>query len=385
MRRRVLALIPAAVLLAIAAAAAVVTASAAKQPASATSQSPVGTAKVLEGELSATVSVDGVLTYRAQADGSPYSVVNQARGTYSELPAVGQVISQGHALYRVDGSPVVLLYGSTPAYQTLTEGMAGPDAAELNADLVALGYATRAQLDPKSPDFGAATAVALDKLQASLGLGVTGTLPLGQAVFEPAALRVTSLLAPLGASATPGQSILQATSTARQVQVALDASQQTDVAAGDKVTITLPDNRITTGVVSSVGAVATCPSSPASGGPGAAQATPGSDACSSGGPGSASPTITADVTPSDPRVTGRWDQAPVKVGITTAKVANALSVPVTALLAQASGGYWVEVVGPGGRHHLVKVSPGLFDDGDGLVQVSGPGLSAGQEVVIAST
>jgi hypothetical protein len=63
-------------------------------------------------------------------------------------------------------------------------------------------------------------------------------------------------------------------------------------------------------------------------------------------------------------------------------VANALAVPVTALLAQSSGGYTVEVVGPRGTNHLVPVSLGLFDDADGLVQVTGSELAAGQDVVV---
>ena len=104
--------------------------------------------------LSAMVSQAGILTYRARSDGSPYSVINQARGTYTKLPAVGQVISQGQVLYRVNDSPVVLLYGSTPAYRTLSAGASGPDVAELNADLVALGYATSAQLIPSPPSSG---------------------------------------------------------------------------------------------------------------------------------------------------------------------------------------------------------------------------------------
>ena len=93
-----------------------------------------------------------------------------------------------------------------------------------------------------------------------------GTLALGQAVFEPTAVRVTSLSAQLGGSTHTGQTVMQGTSTTRQVQVALDASQQTDVAVGDTVTITLPNNQTTPGVVSSVGTVATCPSSSGSSG-----------------------------------------------------------------------------------------------------------------------
>ncbi len=331
------------------------------------------------------VSQAGILTYRARSDGSPYSVINQARGTYTQLPTAGQVISQGHVLYRVNDRPVVLLHGSTPAYRTLSTGATGPDVAELNADLVALGYATRAQLSPKSASFGPATTTAVQKLQTSVGVNRTGTLTLGQAVFEPTAVRVTALSARLGVSAQTGQTVLQASSTTRQVQVALDASQQTDVAVGNKVSITLPNNQTTPGLVSSVGAVATCQASSGSGGPSSSSAAPGTDSCSSGGSGSSTPTIAVDITFADPAVTGKWDQAPVQVGITTASVPNALVVPVTALLARSGGGYAVEVVGAGARNHLVPVSLGLFDDAEGLVQVSGSGLAAGQEVVVPST
>jgi hypothetical protein len=82
---------------------------------------------------------------------------------------------------------------------------------------------------------------------------------------------------------------------------------------------------------------------------------------------------------------GKWDQAPVQVGITTASVPDALTVPVAALLAQSGGGYAVEVVGAGQSNHLVTVSLGLFDDADGLVQVTGSGLAAGEKVVVPAT
>ncbi len=357
---------------------------------------PVGTTQVERRTLSAMLSQAGTLTYRARSDGSPDSVINQARGTYTKLPPAGQVISQGHVLYRVNNRPVVLLHGSTPAYRTLSAGASGPDVAELNADLVALGYASRAQLSPKSASFGPATTAAVVKLQVALGVTQTGTLTLGRAVFEPTAMRVTALSAQLGDRAVPGQTIIQATSTFRQVEMELDVSQQTDVAVGDKVSITLPNNLTTPGVVSSVGAVAACPPSSGSGasasaGSGSNSAAPGTDACSAGSGGSATPTITVGVTPSHPAATGKWDQAPVQIGITTASVRGALVVPVTALLARSGEGYAVEVVGAGAgagagpRTHLVPVSLGLFDDAEGLVQVTASGLAAGQEVVVPST
>jgi hypothetical protein len=70
------------------------------------------------------------------------------------------------------------------------------------------------------------------------------------------------------------------------------------------------------------------------------------------------------------------------VTITTASVSNALVVPVNALVALSGGGYSVEVVRTDGVHHLASVSLGLFDDADGLVQVTASGLEAGQRVVV---
>lgn len=382
MRHKTWVLAAAAVLIALATIGGVVVLSGQKQQAVAAQQAPVGAAQVERRTLSAMVSQAGTLTYRARSDGSPYSVINQAPGTYTLLPAAGQVIAQGHVLYRVDDRPVVLLVGSTPAYRTLSAGADGPDVAELNGDLIALGCATRAQLSPRSAFFGPATTAAVMKLQARLGVTQDGTLTLGQVVFQPAAVRVTSVSAELGSSAHAGETVMQGTSTIRQVQVALDASEQTTMAVGDKVSITLPDNRTTPGVVSSVGAVASCPPSSGSGGPGSSSAVQGTDACSS--PNSV-PTITVGVTPSDPAATGKWDQAPVRVGITTASVPNALVVPVTALLAQGGGGYAVEVIAAGMRNHLVGVSLGLFDDAEGLVQVTGSGLTAGQQVVVPAS
>jgi hypothetical protein len=236
---------------------------------------------------------------------------------------------------------------------------------ELNADLVALGDSTT-QLSPTSDRFGSATTAALEKLQAALGVTQTGTLTLGQAAFLPGPARVTAVAATLGSLARPGQPVLAATSTTRQVTIALDTALQSEVKVGDRVTITLPDNTTTPGVIASVGSVATTPSS--SGG--------------SGDAGSTTPTVIVEATPSHPAATGAWDQAPVLVSITTISVSNALVVPEDALMALSGGGYAVEVADHGGAHHLVDVNLGIFDPADSLVQVSGSGLAAGQEVVV---
>jgi peptidoglycan hydrolase-like protein with peptidoglycan-binding domain len=319
--------------------------------------SPTSLATVTRRSLSSRTNVNGTLTYAGSR-----SVVNQAAGTLTALPAVGDVIEPGEVLYRVDGDPVVLLEGNVPAYRSLVEGLSGPDVRQLNADLVDLGYATRAALDPTSDRFGAQTSGALRKLQARLGLEPTGVLLLGQAVFMPSGVRVTEVSATSGTPAEQGGSVLSATSTARQVSIDLEAAQQGLVEVGDRVTITLPDAATTPGVVSRVGTVATTPSENED----------------------ASPTIPVRVTLTHPGSIGQLDQAPVLVSITTDSVEDALVVPVSALLALAGGGYAVEV-SSGGSRHLVPVELGLFDDAEGLVQVTGSGLREGQRVVVPAS
>jgi hypothetical protein len=300
-------------------------------------------------------------------------------GTFTALPSVGKVVYQGQSLYSIDGSPVVLLYGPIPAYRSLSEGMTGTDVRSLNADLVALGYATSAELDPHSSYFSAATATALDKLQAKLGVTQTGSLTLGQAVFLPTPARITSVAATVSAPAQPGTQVLQASSNRRLVTAQVDATLQPDVKPGDTVSITLPNNQTTPGVVSSVGTVATNPNSSASGSSSAGS----SSSSSSSSSGSGTATIQVNIKPTHPSATGNLTSAPAQVTITTATVHHALVVQVDALLAMTSGaGYAVEVAGANGARHLVPVSLGLFDDADGLVQVTSPHLSAGQEVVV---
>ena len=91
-----------------------------------------------------------------------------------------------------------------------------------------------------------------------------------------------------------------------------------------------------------------------------------------------------DVALRDPSASGHLDEAPVSVSIITASVSSALVVPVDALLALAGGGYALEVV-EGRAHRLEAVTLGLFDDAEGLVQVSGQGVLAGQRVVVPAT
>src|SRR5207302_10088382 len=100
------------------------------------------------------------------------------------------------------------------------------------------------------------------------------------------ALRVGQLSGSLGGLAAGP--VLAATSDVHVVTVALDASQQSEVKAGDPVTVTLPGGTTTPGVVSAVGTVA---------------ATSGSGA-------NATTTIPVYITLVRPSAAGTLDQAP---------------------------------------------------------------------------
>jgi hypothetical protein len=327
---------------------------------------PTSTATVTRGPLSAGADASGTLGYAAQANGSPYLLINRASGVYTSLPAPLQVIRQGQPLYDVDYRPVVLLDGNAPAARSLRQGDSGPDVQQLNADLLALGYAERSQLDPSSALFTAATSAAATKLQARLGLEQTGSLPLGEVVFLPGPVRITRVSVTLGTNAAPGVVVAQATSTVPQVQVNLDAAGQSTIKVGAKVLITLPDNQITTGVVSRIGAVS-----------GNANGVSSS--------GSSGATIPVFVKLSDPRLAAGLDQAPVQTKITSLTVSNALGVPVTALLAQSGSRYAVETIDAHGVRHVVPVTLGMFDQVDGRVQVVSGHLYAGERVVVPGT
>jgi peptidoglycan hydrolase-like protein with peptidoglycan-binding domain len=336
----------------------------AKHATAAAAESPTNTATVERGTLSDVVSQYGTLTYRARPDGSPYAVINHARGTYTELPNGGDRVDCGAMLYRVNDNPVVLLCGSTPAYRSLSQGDSGPDVTELNANLVHLGYAARAQLDPTWGRFSSKTVSALKQLQSRLGEDQTGSLKLGQAVFLPESVRIARVTGELGASAQPGARVAQATSDALEVQVNLDPSQQGQVKQGDRAQITLPGNESVTGRVERLGRVA--------------QIAAGQDTTTSRA------TIPAYIGLDHPAQAHGLEQAPVQVEINTSGVENALSVPVTAIVGTSGGGFAVEVVRADTRRELVAVRLGLFDTAAGRVQVEGD-LREGDRVVVGSS
>ena len=276
----------------------------ASRPGLADSADPTSLYTVAHQDLSSQTQVSATLGY---ADS--YWVVNQAQGTLTALPSVGQVISQGQVLYQVNGAPVVLLYGSTPAYRTLSSGprtdVTGADVAELNADLVGLGDATTngdsrqlRRLLPRGHVHGAKEAPIC-----VLGVTQTGTLTLGQAVFLPGrGPGDHGVGTALGAPAQAGQAIMQGNLNLTSGQhrpgcrpaVGGEGGRQ-----GDDHLAQQPDDARRDLLC---GHGRDRPPEP-----GRVRSNPAR-------------TITVLVTPTDPVATGTWDQAPVNVTITTGTV-----------------------------------------------------------------
>ncbi len=315
---------------------------------------------------------------------------------YTWLPKEGQDIKEDQSVYAVSGEPVPLLYGAVPAYRAFYKGMSGGgDVGALTHDLIALGYGDGLT---QSNHYSAATAAAVERWQKARGLPTTGEILLGEVVFEPGPIRVTSVTPSVGEStgsgggggtgnAGGGGTILTATGTAPVVSVDLDVTQEYLVKPGDKVSVVLPDGTSTVrGRVESIGNVATCPggSGTGSGSGGSGGGTADQPPCSSSGSSGtdSSPTVTVTIILNGTPKGAALDQAPVNVNITTQTAGNVLAVPVNALLALSEGGYGVDVV-TGGTSHLVAVTTGLYSNS--MVQVSGSGIAPGERVEVPAS
>jgi Putative peptidoglycan binding domain len=312
---------------------------------------------------------------------------------YTWLPRVGEVIRQDQRVYSVSDEPVPLLYGSIAAYRAFYPGMSdGADVGELTHDLIALGYGDGLA---RSDHYSAATAAAVQRWQRSRGLPATGEILLGEVVFEPGPIRVTSVTPSVGASVEGGGggsgggggggggTVLTATGTTPNVTIDLDVSQEYLVKPGDAVSVVLPNGTSTVGGhIETVGNVATCPGGSGIGsGSGGSSGSADQSPCSSGGSNSG-PTVTVTISLDRTPPGASLDQAPVNVNITSQTVDNVLAVPVDALLALQGGGFGVDVV-TGSTSHLAGVSTGVY--GNTLVQVSGPGIRAGTRVEVPSS
>ena len=316
-----------------------------------------GTAEVTRGSISERLQVSGTLGF----DGT-YSVAHLGEpGVLTSTAAADSLVGRGAQLYAVANETVRLLFGSTPAYRDFAAAMTdGPDVRQLEENLVALGMDPNRQIVVDAR-FTAATTTAIRRWQAAWGLPLaqrTGVLPLGQVVFQPAALRISQVQAAIGTPVGPGTAVLSATSATPMVTAQLTTDRRRLVQVGDKVTVTMAGLPPFPGTVMSIARTATTPQS-------------------SNGQNSGPPTVAVSISVTIPAGARDLDQAPVQVSIVRQTRENVLMVPVAALMARPGGGYQVRL----DNDQFVQVEPGLFDSVTSKVEVSG-NLQAGQKVKV---
>ena len=186
-----------------------------------------GAATVRRRNLVSTDTEAGTLSYSGAQ-----TVYDRLSGTVTWLPSVGDLIKPGGTLFRVDGAPVILLDGSTPAYRTLSAADAdGADITELNRNLVRLGF------DPDGlvidDIWQPATTTGVELLQESLGETATGILSLGKVVFLPGAQLISTVDGTVGAGGGSG-------TAATDGPAAAPAPEFVSLRAGTPTTATTP-------------------------------------------------------------------------------------------------------------------------------------------------
>jgi peptidoglycan hydrolase-like protein with peptidoglycan-binding domain len=318
------------------------------------------TATVARRDLEERTRLTGRLGY-----GEVQEVSLSSGGTITALPALGSVIDQGQTLIEVDGVAVPLLFGARPLWRELGPGVEdGPDVEQVEANLVALGFAPPGALTVDQ-HWTSATTSAVNEWQRSLGRPTTGVVSPADVVVLPAAVRVAGHPTAVGA---PAQGpIVEVSGNARLVTVDLEASRQRLVTGDQAVQVELPDGTIIAGRVAAVGRVARRPDD--SGADGAGEPVPSGEL-----------TVDVSIELDDPGAAGAWDEVPVTVHVVSSVVEDALAVPVVALLALSEGGFAVERVVSGGGTRLVAVETGAF--ADGWVQVTSEELTEGDDVVV---
>ncbi|MGW2555054.1 peptidoglycan-binding protein [Streptomyces sp. NPDC001635] len=317
------------------------------------------TTSVVRRDLSDSQTHRGTLGF-----GADITVKGTGKGMITQLPPTGKTVKRGHQLYAVNDRPVVVFYGSTPVFRTLDKPtLHGRDVSMVADNLEALGYdigpragsVTRGSHANRSDDvYTKSLADAVKRWQKDVGMDPTGKLDVGQIVVVPGPVRVTSLQAQLGDPVV--EPLLTVTRTTKSVSVPVQATDTDGIKVGAHVTITLPDNQEIPGKVTSISQTVQ-----GSGDKHDGQDTP--------------PTVNVTVTPG---VVPKYDAASVQVRFTAATRKNVLAVPVGALVALSGGGYAVQKTD--GTYIAVKA--GLFTDG--LVEISGDGLSEGLRVGVAS-
>jgi peptidoglycan hydrolase-like protein with peptidoglycan-binding domain len=317
--------------------------------------------------------------------------------------AAGQTISNGGQLAEIDGEPLFALSGRVPAWRDITPGESGPDVAELQKALAALGYY---QGGDTPGFFGVATQDAVSLYYEHFGYTppATGGVPMTDVIFLPSL--PAKVIAVNGAQGQqPGQPFLELAARgslaltgelppayAAQVKPGLKVKIFDEVtgihAAGTIADVGTATTITPIGAIVNVGGGSASVGSAGSTGSGSAGsgssgAAGPSNSGSAAGPG-ATPFIPLAVQPSRPlpaALNGENVLVTVETGRTEGPV---LTVPVAAMVTTGSGTSYVTVAGADGKQAQVAVTPGISENGYVQVTPVKVGkLAAGDRVVVS--
>ena len=273
-------------------------------------------------------------------------------------------------------SASVLMFGNIPAWRDMKDGITpGEDVRQLKLNLIALGYGTVETLG-KGPDFNPGTRAAIIELQSDLNIVASGEIILGEVVFTQGTslVKSSSTTQSVGGKINAGTELFYLTPvekvetqigsdgslTVNQdslqiVEIQVDVSERNLVSEASKVEIELPDESLVPGIVREVGSLAVVPQE-------------------------GDPFLEVLISVDGSMEYFEWTGASVTVNVTKELASGVLATPVNGLLALLTGGYALEAV-TGTGTVLIPVETGIY--ADGWVEVSGPGLKPGVEIVVA--
>ena len=134
----------------------------------------VGEELVTRGVVTATQTVEAV---------TPLAGSDSRRALVSgRVPVPGDEVKAGDVVTEVSGRPIIALQADVPAYRDLGLGDSGPDMARLNAALADAGFS----VDRKSDAYDDAARKAVEALYDKAGYGSDGRVPAGEVVFVSA-------------------------------------------------------------------------------------------------------------------------------------------------------------------------------------------------------
>jgi len=325
-----------------------------------------------------------VLSAQARLDdlnaGASSSERSQASNSVKNAKLNLQLAQQDLASLIAGPKVTVLFYGPLHMWRSLSEGVTpGTDVTQLETNLLALGFDADGAMVVDDV-FDEATTAAVEAWQESLGLEPTGVIDLGTIMYVDGPSQVTSALVIVGdgvnqqtpvAELTPTERVVDTLTTAddtttvteteqttQRITTQIDVADRNILSVGMNVTVTLPDDTEIDATVESIGDVAIT---------------------QTGEGGGTTSVVDVVFTPST-SVDPVWTGASVDIDVVTSLTKDALTVPVTALLATLQGDYAVQVVNDDGSTNLVQVTTGQFTDG--YVQVTGDGLADGMKVVV---